>query len=114
MNKELFVKFMKRNDDTQTSLAEAMGMTQSAINKYETGIVVNLKKSTLSSLARALNVSPIDLLSPEDSDLSGDEQFILDVFRSLSPRGKELLRDRCEELKLLYGKKPESNTAESV
>lgn len=99
---------------TQEELGAKIGVQKAAINKYETGIVVNLKKSTLSSLARALNVSPIDLLSPEDSDLSSDEQFILDVFRSLSPRGKELLRDRCEELKLLYGKKPESNTAESV
>ena len=32
MNKSLFIKHMKRNDDTQITLADAMGMAQSALN----------------------------------------------------------------------------------
>lgn len=44
---------------TQEQLGEKIGVKKAAINKYETGIVVNLKKSTISSLAKALNVSPL-------------------------------------------------------
>lgn len=91
---------------TQEELGAKIGVQKAAINKYETGIVVNLKKSTLSSLARALNVSPIDLLSPEDSDLSSDEQFILDVFRSLPNSGKEYLLQQTQIAKITFGEKP--------
>ena len=91
---------------TQEELGAKIGVQKAAINKYETGIVVNLKKSTLSSLARALNVSPIDLLSPEDNDLSNDEQFILDVFRSLPNSGKEYLLQQAQIAKITFGEKP--------
>lgn len=43
-----------------------------------------------------------------------DEIELIEAYRKLSPRGRMLLKDRIEELNLLYGKKPESNTAESV
>ena len=99
---------------TQEELGAKIGVQKAAINKYETGIVVNLKKSTLSSLARALNVSPIDLLSPEDGDLSGDEQFILDVFRSLPSSGKEYLLQQTQIAKITFGEKPADISIKSV
>ena len=46
--------------------------------------------------------------------LDDDECGLVLSYRSLSPRGKELLHERSEELKLLYGKKPEDSSAESV
>ena len=52
---------------TQEELGNLIGVQKAAINKYETGVVVNLKKSTIAALAHALHVSPVDLLSPEDS-----------------------------------------------
>ena len=53
---------------TQEELGNLIGVQKAAINKYETGVVVNLKKTTIAALARALHVSPVDLLSPEDSN----------------------------------------------
>ena len=53
---------------TQEELGNMIGVKKAAINKYETGIVVNLKQSTIAALAKALNVSPIDLLSPDGLD----------------------------------------------
>ena len=38
-------------------LARELGVQRSAINKYEKGIVVNLKRSTISSLCRVFSVS---------------------------------------------------------
>ena len=51
---------------TQEELGNLIGVKKAAINKYETGIVVNLKQDTIAALAKALHVSPVELLSPED------------------------------------------------
>ena len=48
----------KAHGMTQKELAEKIGVKFSAIHKYETGLVVNLKRETISALAKALDVSP--------------------------------------------------------
>lgn len=52
---------------TQEELGNMIGVQKAAINKYETGIVVNLKQATIAALADALHVSPVELLSPDGS-----------------------------------------------
>ena len=47
---------------SQEALGELVGVKKAAINKYETGRVVNIKKSMLVQLADALGVLPADLL----------------------------------------------------
>ena len=47
---------------TQKELGDAIGVKTAAINKYETGTVVNLKRSTIQNLAKALHTSPTYLL----------------------------------------------------
>ena len=51
---------------TQEELGDLIGVQKAAINKYETGVVVNLKQTTIAALSKALHVSPVELLSPED------------------------------------------------
>lgn len=55
-------------DMTQEDLGKLLGVKKAAINKYETGTVVNLKRSTIENLCNIFNVTPQYLLS--DSDLS--------------------------------------------
>lgn len=55
-------------DMTQEDLGRLLGVKKAAINKYETGTVVNLKRSTIENLCNIFNVTPQYLLS--DSDLS--------------------------------------------
>ena len=43
-------------------------MKKSAIYKYETGLVVNLKRSTIEKLAKALGVKPTYLMGMTDED----------------------------------------------
>ena len=52
---------------SQEALGNLVGVQKAAINKYETGRVINIKRSTLKLLADALNVTPADLL---DDDVS--------------------------------------------
>lgn len=55
---------------TMEDLGKKIGVQRSAINKYEKGIITDLKRSTIADLARALDVPPIYLLddTPEDSE----------------------------------------------
>ena len=67
---------------TQEELGNLIGVQKAAINKYETGVVVNLKQATIAALSEALHVSPVELLSPEmteeEKELSAYVQGRLD------------------------------------
>jgi transcriptional regulator with XRE-family HTH domain len=108
---EKIKELRKQYGMTQDDLGRAVGLQKAAINKYETGIVVNLKQSTLLAIAKVFRVSPSYLL---DDDTDPAEQSLISSYRSLSPRGQQLLLDRAEELRLLYGKKSEDRSAKSV
>lgn len=109
---------------TQTDLALMMGYKDgSMITKIESG-KVDISQKKIVAFAKALGTTPGYLMGWNSNPYNcpnarpivndpGEERLISD-YRSLSPRGKELLHDRCEELKLLYGKKSEDSPAESV
>ena len=55
---------------TQQQLGDLVGVQKSAIAKYESGRVVNIKRSTLQKIASALNIRPSELIfdgSPKDT-----------------------------------------------
>lgn len=60
--KELRIK----NGWTQEELGEKLGIKKAAINKYETGIVENIKRQTLLELAEILGTTPNYLMGWED------------------------------------------------
>ena len=49
---------------TQEELGNILGVQKSAIAKYENGRVVNIKRSTLQKLAKALDLKGSDLIQP--------------------------------------------------
>ena len=51
---------------TQEELGEILGVKKSAIAKYESGRVVNIKRSTLKKISDVLNIPPIELIFDED------------------------------------------------
>ena len=57
---------------SQEELGEKIGVQKAAINKYETGIVVNLKRGIIVKLAEALGVSASYLMGWDDER---DEEF---------------------------------------
>ena len=91
---------------TQTELAEKVGVKYSAIHKYETGLIVNLKRETISALANALNVSPAWLMCMDDDTkqdtalmkeiLSPDEQKLINIFRHINSAGKKHIMMQAE------------------
>lgn len=57
----------KRKGLTQEELGALIGVQKAAIHKYENNVVVNLKRSTIHKLAKALDVTPTYLLELEDT-----------------------------------------------
>ena len=50
---------------TQQELGNIVGVQKSAIAKYENGRVVNIKRSTLQKIAKALEIRPSELMFDE-------------------------------------------------
>lgn len=62
---EKIKKLRKDRNMTQEELGAAIGVQKAAINKYETGIVINLKKKTIENLSTFFRVSPAWLMNEE-------------------------------------------------
>lgn len=57
---------------TQEELGAKVGVQKAAIYKYENGLVVNLKRSTLEKLALVLETTPTYLMGLEDDETAPD------------------------------------------
>ncbi|MBQ1366258.1 MAG: helix-turn-helix transcriptional regulator [Clostridia bacterium] len=77
-----------RNNMTMEDLARQIGVQRSAINKYEKGLVVNLKRSTIASLCRVFGVSSSYLLD-DDNELTADEHRLVQAYRAADDRARE-------------------------
>lgn len=78
---------------TQEELGKACGLQRAAINKYEKGTVVNIKRSVLQKLSDALGVLPVDLLDDEEQAGTDSELMeLLDFYaKQLDARRLEML-----------------------
>jgi transcriptional regulator with XRE-family HTH domain len=80
---------------TQEELGERVGLQKAAINKYESGIVVNPKRSLIEKLARALDTTPCHLMGWDDytdtkeSHNDATLQEILGIYNTLNKDGHE-------------------------
>ena len=89
---------------SQEALGEMVGVKKAAINKYEKGRVVNIKRSTLQRLAIALNVKPADLLDDEEFSLvqygpmSPKAQRLLDIYNGMNSIGQDKLLGYAQDL----------------
>ena len=77
-----------RNNMTMEDLARQIGVQRSAINKYEKGLVVNLKRSTIVSLCRVFGV-PSSYFLDDDDGLTADEHRLVQAYRAADDRARE-------------------------
>lgn len=94
---------------TQQELGNMVGVQKSAIAKYESGRVVNIKRSTLQKITKALNLRPSELIfneSPRDAAelhvrIITDFE-LMDALRDyyvLSEENRKMVRDLIRNLK---------------
>lgn len=105
---------------TQEELGQMIGVQKAAINKYETGVVVNLKRPIMIALAKALHVSPLDLFDDDEythdtinskiitEELSPDELLVLTTYQALSVQGKEYIQQQLLAAQLMYGRQSDT------
>ena len=95
---------------TQEELGKIVGVQKAAIGKYEKGIVVNIKRSTLQKLANALDIRPSELIfegSPESTAdfhakilMDDDVMDMIKEYYSLGIREQEIVRNFIHSLAL--------------
>ncbi len=93
---------------TQEQLGDLVGVQKSAIAKYESGRVVNIKRSTLQKLAKALNLKGSDLViganPKEAAELSArvlidsNLRELVELYSSLSDDDKKTAMDLVRRL----------------
>lgn len=93
---------------TQEELGTKVGVQKAAIYKYENGLIVNLKRSTLEKLAIVLETTPTYLMGLEDSEsnstvlseLTPQQSALLSSFDQLNEEGQQKAVDYVEDLVL--------------
>ena len=93
---------------TQEELGKIVGLQKSAIAKYENGRVVNIKRSTLQKLAKALDLRGSDLIiesNPKEAAtlharVLTDTELMLSIeqYYELSEEKKKMVRDLIRSL----------------
>lgn len=94
---------------TQQELGDIVGVQKSAIAKYENGRVVNIKRSTLQKIAKALNIRPSELVFTESPRDAADLHVriitdfeLMDSIKDyylLSEENQKMVRDLIRSLK---------------
>ena len=95
---------------TQQELGELLGVQKSAIAKYESGRVVNIKRSTLKKISDILGIRPSELIfdineKPVETaerhfEMIMDEDLveIFEDFRKLDSSKRKLVKDLVKSL----------------
>ena len=91
---------------TQEELGTKVGVQKAAIYKYENGLIVNLKRSTLEKLAIVLETTPTYLMGLEDSEsnstvlseLTPQQSALLSSFDQLNEEGQQKAVDYVDDL----------------
>lgn len=91
---------------TQEELGARVGVQKAAIYKYENGLVVNLKRSTIEKLAAALETTPTYLMGMEDdtlytatiTSLTPRQSALLTSFDQLNDEGQDKAVEYVEDL----------------
>lgn len=83
---------------TQEDLADKLGLQKSAIAKYESGRVENIKRSVIKKMAAALDCSAVYLLDFDGEQITPQEDQLLKYFRTLNDGGKLRALSAIEEL----------------
>lgn len=63
---------------TQEELGEILGVQKSAIAKYESGRVVNIKRSTLKKISDVLGIRPSELIFNEE-EMQKNNDILADI-----------------------------------
>lgn len=89
----------QERDLTLEQVADVVGVGKSTVRKWETGMIANMKRDKIASLAKALGTTPAYLMgwnedvsednSPSGPALTEVEQKMLELFRQIPVERRE-------------------------
>jgi transcriptional regulator with XRE-family HTH domain len=90
----------KKADMTQEEVGALIGIKKSAVAKYESGDIENIKRASVEKLADFFGVTPAYLLgwSNTETELTSEEFELVNIFDKLNDRGKREAHKRVKEL----------------
>ena len=68
---------------TQEELAKAVGVSKASVSRWESGDISNMRRDRIYRLAKALNVSPIDLLYDDINEFTDYSEAVAKDLKSL-------------------------------
>lgn len=68
---------------TQEELGKVLGVQKSAIAKYESGRVVNIKRTTLKKISDVLDIRPTELIYGVSLDVQKTNDILSDIILTL-------------------------------
>lgn len=90
---------------TMEELGEMVGVKSSAVNKWEKGIVENIKRDTIAELAKIFNCSPVWLMGydtqeqlEEISKSAIEDADLIKKFHKLSSRDKTIIKNMIDSM----------------
>lgn len=104
---EKIKELRKEKGLTLEQVADIVGVGKSTVRKWETGMIANMKRDKIASLAKALGTTPAYLMgwtedkdekenSPDELQLTEGERKMLELFRLIpvdrQPEALDLLR----------------------
>lgn len=105
---EILKNLRKEKGLTQTEVGKHLGITKSAVQKYESGEVKNIKLETIRKLCLFFNIMPYELIFPENKDMfklyklnmTFDPVFIeyLSQFEKLNEKGKKKVLEYSRDI----------------
>lgn len=94
---ERIKELRKEKGLTLEQVADIVGVGKSTVRKWETGMIANMKRDKIASLAKALGTTPEYLMgweeikkSPSEPELTEGEKAMLELFR-LVPKDQQQL-----------------------
>lgn len=97
-------------------VATFLGVAPATVYRYESGDISKMPAKFLKPLAEYLQTTPAYLMGwtnvPEQTiseELTPDEHFVVDSYRSLSSRGKEYVKEQIAIASHVYGEKSASS-----
>jgi transcriptional regulator with XRE-family HTH domain len=114
--KDIIRKKREELNLTYEQLGNMIGVGKSTVRKWETGMIENMRRDNIVSLAKALNISPSILMGWEDTtleeksvNLSKEETTLLDNFNRLDVEDKSKIIDYTKLLSSQDKYKEENN-----
>ena len=85
------IKYLRQEKGlTLEQVADVVGVGKSTVRKWETGMIANMKRDKIASLAKALGTTPEYLMgweekkdSPRELSLTEGEKMMLELFRRI-------------------------------